>query len=400
MGFLDVVKNFTSLYTDPQLTGTQNTKQSLFNMPQTYATYYEQSGGTRDESGDSQLKTVPTTPKTNTTPGATTTNGLTPTGTTGTWEPEQEPIPGSDIPSIDDMVGGAISELESFENFLQTQDMPAREQEIQASGASQKGTLQSNLATQETATETERARGRRGTETLVGEARQGFSELQQGAMSRFGGAKSTGMAAMEILGREALKNISNARAVYNDFSADLSQKIFNLRNETTQKIQQVDVQMQSELAEARRELAANLSDIAVKKGQLRMGAYELRLGALQNYQQLVSDIKARNVQYKNEYQTRLLEGQQTIDEINARAKASLDSAVNKWSYVFKNTGTGLEQEMIAYRPNPNAEGGFETKPVTSSEYGFGNKITPEEEDDTDLDTVGMQELEEAGVLGQ
>ena len=206
-----------------------------------------------------------------------------------------EQAPGGEgAPSLDELVGPAIQALEEFEGVAKRQYMEVEPGAIGATEARGVREAEAEQTKAEAVGTTRRAEEGRRTESAIGEARRGFSELQQGLISRFGTAISTGLGAQSILGAEAMRNINNLRTAYTDFEGRMAQAENEVRVDVANRIQTIREQAEQSRSEARQNLMNVLAEINVRKAELKQGGAEVRLRALQDYRNTLAAVNQRN----------------------------------------------------------------------------------------------------------
>lgn len=183
------------------------------------------------------------------------------------------------------------------------------------------------------------------TESAVGESRRQAAEIMQGLQSRFGGTTGTGRFASEITGSQATRNIATNRAALQDTMNTIGQAEEGVRNETSRILRSVEQNLATGKARARSELNQALANIASSRGELESRKAEMQMNALQNYQNLVADIGARNTAFKQTLYAKAQDAQDQISQLKARAEKSYSAALSP-SQLGSLVNSGLDVESL------------------------------------------------------
>ena len=160
-------------------------------------------------------------------------------------------------------------------------------------------------------------------ESATQEARRGFSEIQQGLISRFGTGVSTGLGATGILGAQTLKNIANIRNTLQQAVQQIGLTREAVKDQTDAYIRQAETETETQKQQARSQLQNNLAQIGQARGELQSRKAEMGYSAMQNYQQVVQQISARNTQFQQQIYLKSQEAQQKLESANNEANNRL-----------------------------------------------------------------------------
>lgn len=200
---------------------------------------------------------------------------------------------------IDEAYGKALSALDEFKATLQpgfeTQKAELLGQkESQTARAREDERRKVGELTQQEQEETGKA------ESAIAKSRREAGEMMQGLASRFGGSTGTGMFGGEILGRQVLENISTNRAALQNVRGKIMAAQQSIKRETDLFVNNLELETNDLIAKAQQGLREALANIAGRKGQLEMDKAQMRLGALQDYQDTINSITQRNTALKNQ----------------------------------------------------------------------------------------------------
>lgn len=127
---------------------------------------------------------------------------------------------------------------------------------------------------------------------LEGKERGTYNALQQGILSRFGGAKSSGLAASEILGRATAQNMGQIGQTlqeqtgeitgkFGQYYQDLEKEASRAKTYFEQKMTQLEEQKQLALRKAQDTFDSKIREINTQRAALDSEKAARRLGALQ-----------------------------------------------------------------------------------------------------------------------
>lgn len=209
------------------------------------------------------------------------------------------------------LINAGLQEIPAAPDTSQIDFSPAFQALDQLEGALKEGAAggeQSLMASQNTAigretlnqkqaqTEAEKSQAQAGQSLEAGQAetRRQAAELQQGIQSRFGGTTATGAGISEILGGQAMKNLASLRTTYQGTINSINGLLQKARDESAQRISEIQTSTQANLTELKNSLAMALAQVAGKRGEFSIQAADKKMGLLQEYQNQVQQIKAAN----------------------------------------------------------------------------------------------------------
>ena len=160
------------------------------------------------------------------------------------------------------------------------------------------------------------------TESVVEAARRQAAEILQGIQARYGGTTGTGRFQSEILGSQATKNIATQQAALQNTMGKIGQAENNLKTEVTNLINQEDQRLETAKMQLRSQLQQSLADIGKEKGRLESEKAQMRINNLNQYQQLLAQVNARNAQFKQQLFMQAQEAQTQLDQLRQRAQTS------------------------------------------------------------------------------
>lgn len=169
-----------------------------------------------------------------------------------------------------------------------------------------------------------RTEANQNTESAISAARRQASQLMQGIQSLYGGTTGTGAFKSEILGSQAMQNISGNQQALQGTLGKIYQAEEGVRSQVTNLLNTIDEQLTINKEKARNELQQALAQIASQKSELASSRAQMRMQALQNYQNLVADINARNTAFKQQLYLKAQQAQQQIDNFKNSTMQKFD----------------------------------------------------------------------------
>lgn len=216
-----------------------------------------------------------------------------------------EPMPQQQGGNYDAMIQPAMDALNQAIAPLQS-GYQANIASIDANTQKQTGQANANLSSTEKSANQSIQRNTQGTESAIDEARRQYSEIGQGIQSRYGGTTGTGKFATEVAGAQALKNIGAYRTNLNNAVTQINDSLEQTRTMTQMHIQDLESQSQAQKLQAKSELDNGLNQIRQMQGQLLGQKAQMAQEAVQQYQQQIQAITARNTQFQQQlYQQQL-----------------------------------------------------------------------------------------------
>lgn len=164
-----------------------------------------------------------------------------------------------------------------------------------------------------------RTRNEQTTEGAVNEQRRGFSEIQQGLQSRYGGTTGTGRFAAEIAGSRSLGNIAAQRQNLSNVITDIDNNFEKVRGMAQIAIQDIEDNTADQKRQAKTQLDQSLNQIRLAKGELMGKKAELASQAIQFYQQAVAKVNSDNTAFKQRLALQQSAAEQRLTEARNRA---------------------------------------------------------------------------------
>ena len=281
-------------------------------------------------------------------------------------------------PSIDfdAIIAPALNALSQSETAAQGL-FEADVSEIEQGGQGRRATAEAQLRSQTGGLE---QRGRKTTsiaESAIGEARRGFSEIQQGLLARYGTGVSTGLGAAGIVGGKTIQAIGQIRAQLSESLNEIETAKTSVVETTNAAIREAEANTQVLKQRSRAELQQNLAQIGQLRGEIQSRKQELAYNAMELYRQSVADVNQRNTKFKQDIYLQAQKADQALKLAGVRAQQRI-SELNQPQYKILNPGQNLIQT--------NAEGG------PRQVYGAPGGITnPFDSDNlTNIDTSTFQ----------
>ena len=208
-----------------------------------------------------------------------------------------QPVPEQQGVDFDALIAPAIEGLEAAIAPL-TAGTEETVRGIEAGRTTQVARTQADIGGQVTGLERAKGKQEQVAESAADEARRQASQLMQGISSRYGRRGSAGIAASEILGSQAMRNIANIRQGLSDAMLQLDDKIQQVKEIGRIQVQDTEDRTRSSIAEARNRLDLQLADIRRQKGELQSNKAQLAVQAMQIFQNTVNNVNAQNAAFK------------------------------------------------------------------------------------------------------
>lgn len=218
---------------------------------------------------------------------------------------------------IDSAFNSRIGALNESEQTLRGQ-FPGIQSEIEGQfGASQKK-LDAQRSAGERDIQSSEQKGAQRREDALSAARRLFNELVMGGNQRFGGSTSAGEAYQALSGRELQRNRAQTEQEFSNFMSEVNNARTSLNENYASSLEQLEVQKNTALGQARRDFESRLSEINRLKAEAEGDKANQRLAALQDYRNKVFEI-----------QTTLAELRQNVDNQATQASTLLDNYQNQ-----------------------------------------------------------------------
>ncbi len=246
------------------------------------------------------------------------------------------------------MYAPAFGALGQYEQTLQPQ-YETTVKEAEQGTATKKTGAEQQLAEKVGQYNLQRTRETGRTKSTVAEARRLAAEMMQGIQSRYGGTTGTGAFSSEILGSQATRNISQQQTALQDVLGQIGQEESNVRNQTTQYINQLDQQLALDKEKARNQLQAALANVAQMRGQLESEKASQKLNLLKEYNNQLQQIDASNTQFKQQLYNNWQQQQYQLDTLKAKAVNQYSAQLTNFEPSLFNVGN-KSYAAVPYNP--------------------------------------------------
>ena len=259
---------------------------------------------------------------------------------------EQAPA-GPDFSEIDNAIGQANQALDQYQSTLQPSYDTAVNEYTNTTNQQKQGALQDqqsrlNQYGQQATTATREG------ESAISQARRMAAELQQGIQARYGGTTGTGAFSSEILGREAMGNVQQNRAVLDETIGKITSAEEEVKNKTTSYLRQLDDNLTTLKEQARNQLQQGLAEIASKRAALQTDRATMRMDLIQNYQSVLSEINARNTQFKQQLYMKAQQASQQLEAAKAQTIQQFQTAFKPMETTLGNAGYTAAPQVDQY----------------------------------------------------
>lgn len=261
-----------------------------------------------------------------------------------------EPTPQDSGIDFNALIAPALQALGDAENAAQS-SYGADVSEIDANYAKQKGQQEQFVQGEETKAGQQRTSTTQQAESAVNESRRQYSEIQQGLQSLYGGTTGTGAFATELAGRQTLQNVAQLRQNLTNAITQIDDRLGQVRQVSQLALEDLENQTTAQKQQAKASLDRNLADIRGQRGALESRKAELAMSAMQQYQQLVSEVNARNSSFKQQLAQQALAAEQQLTNARSRAADIAQNYVVDLGSVEKQvTPVGLQVQSAEYIP--------------------------------------------------
>ena len=270
-------------------------------------------------------------------------------------EPPMETPEGQPEVDWDAIIAPALNAYDTFAgqlgNWGVTQEgVLGQETDVQKQQLADEEARRTGIYNQNRSRETSRTR------SAIDEARRNAAEMQQGLQARYGGTTGTGAFVGELMGRDALRNISENRTALQYTLGQIGDAEESLKREVTTQKQNLDMQLSKAKQDLRQWLMSEVNKINMAKGELESGKAEMKLNAMNDYRTYVAEVNARNAAFKQDLFTR-------YEESNGRLKTLKDSTVGNWEALMQQftnqysgaTGPQTNASNLRYTNTSNEE---------------------------------------------
>lgn len=204
-----------------------------------------------------------------------------------------------------------IDQINGLGNVFQ-QQFATSENTINTNTTNALSDLESNKKQGETSLDLYNQQAKTDTEANVNEQRRAQSEIQQGLQARYGGTTGTGAFVAELAGNQTLRNIAQYRGLYQQEMAKSQALRTDLLQTYISEKNKLEASRNQLIAEARDNLSQKLAELNTQKAQTLVAKSQQRTALVSQYQQLVSEINARNTAYAQKLDTQARDLQNTL----------------------------------------------------------------------------------------
>ena len=262
-----------------------------------------------------------------------------------------EPTPQQPSIDFDALIAPALQGLEGLIAPTQQQSQ-ANIAGLETSRANNVQRTTADIAGQQATLGQARTSQQQNAESASNEARRQYSEIQQGLQARYGGTTGTGAFATEIAGSQTLKNIGAVRQQLSSAMLEIDTKSQQVQEIGRIALQDIEDQTRDQISKEKANLESTLADIRRQKGELQSRKAELASQAIQMYQNTVSEVNARNAQFKQQ----LFMQQQSAEQQLKLAGQKAREVAQSYSVKDLNTLVENAQPLVKGGFNPTFEG--------------------------------------------
>lgn len=238
--------------------------------------------------------------------------------------PPMEENPDQPNIDFDSLIAPAIQGLEQAIAPLQ-QGFADTQGQLEASRGTQIDQTRQSIGAQVQTLDSAKLKQGRMAESAADEARRQYAEIQQGLQSRYGGTTGTGAFAGELAGRDTMRNIGNIREGLSTAIGEIDNKLVQVRELGRIAEQDIADKTSAMIVQARNQLNENISNIRRMQGELQSRKAEMAMSAMQNYQQLVAQVQARNAAFKQQLYVQQQQAEQALAAKRASAQQVAES---------------------------------------------------------------------------
>lgn len=214
-------------------------------------------------------------------------------------------------------------------------------------------------------------------ENAISQARRQAAELMQGLQARFGKSTGTGAFAGELMGRATMQNIGAIQTGLQGAITKIHEQEQNVRNTTATLLDQITKDVDNAKLQARAAFDQARAEIASKKGELQSRKAELMMNALQNYQQLLSGIEARNTAFKQQLYLKAQSTQQQLDTFKNQVQEKI---MAQWEQGQLPSWSNAQGQSVTYVPQLRGYTTMQYTPKKEEDIWGGDNQTASAED--------------------
>lgn len=248
-----------------------------------------------------------------------------------TQQPQQQgapQIPTPDQPNIDfdALIAPAIQNLNDAIGQAGT-DYNTNVGSINANSANQATSLNNSIADQQNTLGQSRTSQQNLSQNAADQARQQYSEIQQGLQSRYGGTTGTGAFATELAGRQTLQNVGAINQNLTQAMKSIDDKVVQVKAVGQQALQDLNQKTQDQLSQAKSQLDNLVLNLRGQQGMLQAQKAQMTAQAIQNYQNSVNSVQQANAQFAQQIYAQQLAAEQNLTAAKAQASGYANSFV-------------------------------------------------------------------------
>jgi len=240
--------------------------------------------------------------------------------------------------AIDATYQPALDVLGQSEQYLKEQQ-PGVEQGIAQQNALNQKQLGDTRATQMGVLNSNKNTAIQRKESALAAARRLYSELQQGARQRYGGASSAGEGASILMGNEQQRQMGQTQRDTQNALSEIDKQGVELENNYNTQKMQLETQFQSALRDAQSEFQNRLLQINSNKAQTEQAKAQARLQNLIDLRNQANAINAQKMQYAQQLDLMKQQSAISLQEYKAKLGMAGTNSAKTLSTLFNNVTT-------------------------------------------------------------
>lgn len=208
-------------------------------------------------------------------------------------------------------------------------------------------------------------------QSALAAARQLYNELTQRNQQAFGGSalSSVGQAAGEILGRGAMQQFGNIRQGAQNTIQGLMTEARNVSEKATAQLQQLSMQKEAALSEARLAFRDKLSEIDRMRNELKSNRSAMKLDALREFRSNIQAIANQATAFQQSLEAMKYQADLSLRNALSSTQQQVDLGIQSGQNMLGQQGAGNE---IGY----NQFGAGQQVSAPESSMSFGGIATP------------------------
>jgi len=259
--------------------------------------------------------------------------------------------------AIDATYQPSLDVLSQAEGYLKEQQ-PGVEQGIAQQNALNKKQLSDTRATQVGVLTANKNSAIQRKESALAAARRLYSELQQGARQRYGGASSAGEGASILMGNEQQRQMGQTQRETQNALSEIDRQSVDLENNFVTQNMQLETQAQIALRDAQSEFQNRLLQINSNKAQTEQAKAQARLQNLIDLRNQANVINQQKMAYAQQIELMKQQSAISLQEYKAKLGMAGTNANNALAGLMKN----VSDNPTAYTKLPTQTGA--TQPTT------------------------------------